>query len=81
MSTKNVLTEHLDDIGESYFEHLRFASGFGIRMIWAGIACLFHALLPFAFVNTGSKCISTLHDDMVANRHKLSERQGTTRAV
>ena len=57
-------------MGESYGEHLLTASGFGLRMVLAGLACMVHALLPFLFVKTGSVQISTLHDRMVANRRR-----------
>ena len=37
-------------------------------MFLGSVACLLHALLPFLFVNTGSRVIAELHDRMVANR-------------
>lgn len=65
---KALFTEHPASVGESYGEHLVTASGFSARMFLGGIACLLHALLPFLFVNTGSRVITELHDRMVANR-------------
>lgn len=62
--------EHPASVGETYGEHFRHATGFGIRMMLGGIACLLHGFLPFLFVKTGSKQISTLHDRMVVNRAK-----------
>jgi MFS family permease len=44
------------------------ASGFGTRMVLAGLACLLHALLPFLFTTTGSRTIADLHAGMAA-RH------------
>lgn len=32
------------------------------------MACLVHALLPFAFVTRGSETIARLHERMIANR-------------
>jgi uncharacterized protein DUF6356 len=61
-------TEHPASVGESYLEHLGRASGFGIRMMFAGLACLVHGLLPFLFVKTGSRAISELNDRMVLHR-------------
>ena len=37
-------------------------------MMFAGLACLLHGLLPFLFVKTGSRAISELNDRMVVNR-------------
>jgi Family of unknown function (DUF6356) len=63
-----LFTDHPASIGETYGQHLRHASGFGLRMILGGCACLIHGLLPFLFVKTGSRQIRSLHDRMVTNR-------------
>ena len=62
------LTDHLDEVGESYWEHMLKAAGFAVAMLVGGVACLVHALLPFLFVRTGSARIRHLHDVMVENR-------------
>jgi Family of unknown function (DUF6356) len=61
-------TQHPASVGESYTEHLGRALCFGTRMIFAGIACLVHGVLPFLFVRTGSQAISELNDRMILNR-------------
>lgn len=66
------LNQHLKDVDETYLEHLMHASGFGISMIAGGVACLLHAIFPFAFITTGSDAITKLHDRMVVNRLKPS---------
>lgn len=70
MDPAKLFTEHPASVGETYGEHLAMASGFGIRMILGGVACLIHGLLPFLFVKTGSSQIAELHDTMVANRRR-----------
>ena len=60
--------DHPRSVGETYFEHLRAASGFGGTMLVAGTACLIHAVIPSLFVLTASKAIMRLHDRMVTNR-------------
>lgn len=67
--------KHPDSVGETYTEHLVSASGFGISMIAAGVACLVHAVVPTLFVTTGSKAISRLHDRMVVNRNRQKSDQ------
>ena len=62
--------EHPASVGETYGAHFRHATGFGIRMVLGGIACILHGFLPFLFVRTGRKQISTLHERMVVNRAK-----------
>lgn len=63
-------TEHPASVGETYFEHMAMASGFGLRMLLGALACLMHAILPFLFVKTGSATIAGLYERMVANRVK-----------
>jgi len=68
MDLIRAFTEHPASVGESYTEHLVRAVGFGTRMVFAGIACLVHGVLPFLFVRTGSRAIAELNDRMVVNR-------------
>jgi len=63
-------TEHPASVGESYFEHLRVASGFSFNMITGGLACLVHAIFPFLFTHTGSGIIASLNTKMVINRRR-----------
>ena len=78
MKLHGLFTEHPASVGETYLQHLATATGFAVRMILGGIACLLHAIFPFAFRRTGSECITQLHERMVANRHSSSAR--TSRA-
>lgn len=66
-------TQHPASVGESYSEHFVQASGFGVRLIVAGIACLLHGIFPFLFVKTGSKQIVHLHNRMVTNRSRIPD--------
>ena len=68
MNLIRAFSEHPASVGESYSEHLFRAVYFGTRMVFAGVACLVHGLLPFLFVRTGSRAIAELNDRMVANR-------------
>ncbi len=51
----NIFTKHPQSIGETYLQHLCFASLFGIKMVAGGLACMIHAIFPFVFQNTGSR--------------------------
>ena len=70
MRIAKLFSEHPESVGESYVEHLGQASGFGLRMISGGIACLLHGLLPFWLEKAGSNQIRLLHDRMVTNRQR-----------
>lgn len=68
MNLQRLFTEHPQSVGETYAEHMVRASGFGGRMVVAGLACMVHALLPFIFVRTGSQAIEELNARMLATR-------------
>lgn len=53
-------SEHLAAAGETYFEHLRFASTVGLLAIAAGLACLIHSLVPALCTRTASRTIGLL---------------------
>ena len=74
-------TAHPASVGESYLEHLVMAVGFGLRMLWAGVACVLHGLFPFLFVTTGSDCIRGLHDEMQARRAHAARGNGPTQVI
>ncbi len=75
------LSEHPATVGESYFEHMRQSSGFGVAMLAGGLACLVHALLPFLFLRTGSTIITKLHQRMVVNRSRVATRAPETAGI
>ena len=70
--TRVSLTEHPASVGETYAEHFTVATGFGLRMMGGGLACMVHGILPFLFTSTGSRTVQALHDRMVTNRRRAA---------
>lgn len=68
MDAFKIFVEHPRSVGETYTEHFRVATGFGLTMVAAGLACVVHGLLPFLFTRTGSDAIRRLHERMVSHR-------------
>lgn len=66
--------EHPASVGESYSEHATFAAGVGARMVLAGLACIIHGVLPFVFIDTGSRCIRGLNDTLTNRRKHPASR-------
>ena len=75
---RRLFTAHPATVNESYGQHLVAAAGFGFRMIWGGIVCLVHALIPGAFCTKGSDMICELHERMVTNRRRLAGARTVT---
>ena len=57
-----LFTAHPHSVGETYAEHFRFASSFGLRMLAGGMAAVVHAVLPFLFVTTASRAVASLNE-------------------
>lgn len=70
---KNVFTDHPHSVGETYLQHLYFASKFGIRMLIGGVACIIHAILPFLFKKTASNLLLTMTNDFITRMPVVDE--------
>jgi Family of unknown function (DUF6356) len=62
--------KHLADVGETYFEHMRFAATVGLLAVGAGLACLLHALIPAVCQQTCSRTVALLQE-LFADRRRL----------
>jgi hypothetical protein len=76
-----LFSEHPAAVGESYFEHLAKAGGFGLRLIAGGLACLVHAVFPFLCVRSGSDCVTSLHDELSSRRRTAEQSLISLRAI
>jgi hypothetical protein len=66
------MRKHLKEINETYFEHMRFAHRCGFRMVLAGMACIFHGLLPNIFVTTASNTLKSLTEEIARRKEKAA---------
>lgn len=64
--------EHPKDVDETYFEHFKVASGFGIKMLKLAFVCFSHALFPWTFEHKASDDIIDMADCM-EERQELAE--------
>ena len=53
---------------ETYFEHMRFAGWFAVRLLMAGGAATVHAVIPCLFESTASRMISQMHERLTSRR-------------
>ena len=58
---KNKLVKHLNDINETYIQHLIFASKISYKLLCASIILFIHAIFPFIFVKTASCMIKEIN--------------------
>ena len=78
---KRLFCEHPGTVNETYLEHLLFACGFGLRMIFGGLACIVHGVLPFLFVRTGSRSVCDLHEQLAHNGRPTTSSLKQNQAV
>jgi uncharacterized protein DUF6356 len=72
--------DHPASVGESYSTHLVCAAGFGLRMMFGGVACLIHAVFPFLFERTGSDTVCALND-CLRSRRRIAEGLGAQKRL
>ena len=78
---RHLMTDHPASVNESYWEHFGNAAGFGFKMIWGGIVCMVHAVLPGVGCTTASDMIGELHDRMITNRRRLAEERARSQEI
>jgi len=66
-------TRHPEAVGETYGQHMGMAWSFGFTLVGAGLACLIHGLLPFAFEHTGSTMVRRLNERL-SRRRALADK-------
>ena len=72
-SMKSIFHDHPAKVGESYFEHLIFAFGFGWRLIKAGVAAMVHGVIPAVHETTASSVVLAMNDDLRARRGAMAK--------
>ena len=61
---------HLRSAGESYWQHFRFATTFGLLAMAAGIAAILHAFIPALCTSTASRIVRHL-GNLLDDRSKI----------
>jgi hypothetical protein len=59
--------EHLNEVNETYFQHMRIAFKIGFTMLVTGVFCLIHGLIPCLFKKTGSNQIAKMYEMVSRN--------------
>ena len=69
---KQKFNEHPNKAGETYLQHGKFASKTGFKLIYAGVTCLIHAILPFSHKTTASDLVLEMMEIM-KKRNKVED--------
>lgn len=71
--------QHLAEVQEGYFEHLRAALRIALLMSRAGASCAVHAIIPGLFSRTASRCLAevqTVFAERAAHKAQASAPVG-----
>mgnify|MGYP001200769792 FL=1 len=71
MQITKKFTDHPASVGQTYFEHFKFAVKVSASLLKAFSACLIHAIYPPVHKNTASATIAELHNRI--EQRKFSE--------
>ena len=71
MRISEKITDHPASVGQTYFEHFKFAVKDSTSLLKAFSACLIHAIYPPVHKNTASATIAELHNRI--EQRKASE--------
>lgn len=63
--------KHLDEVGETYWQHFKFAAGMGLLLFITGILVLIHAVFPDILKNVGSDAIQ--HVSNILEERKVDD--------
>jgi len=59
---------HLEDVGMTYFQHMRHALYISFLLAVASFCCVTHAACPFIFKQTASCIIKHLTDNVISRQ-------------
>jgi len=74
---KKLFTDHPNSRGETYFEHLLCAAGYGLRMVLAGFAAIIHSIFPFLFETTASDLAKEINGDVDSRKDEAVIQEQT----
>ena len=63
-----LLLAHPRTVGETYAEHAGIAGRFGATMVFGGVKCLIHAILPAVFERSASDTVGRLNGELTRRR-------------
>ena len=54
--------EHLNEVNETYIQHIQIAFKIAFTILATGFCCLIHGLIPCLFKKTGSNQIAKMYE-------------------
>lgn len=61
---RRAFTEHPEETGESYLEHLWFTAKMAGRLLFTAVVLLIHGIFPFLLVRTASSTVERVYEIM-----------------
>ena len=71
---RKAFTEHPEETGETYLEHLWFTAKMSARLLYAMVVLLIHGIFPFLLMRSASKQIEAIYG-IIKTRIPKSRRE------
>ena len=72
-AVSKLFTAHPAAVGESYFEHMKFALKFSGRLFRAAFAAFAHGFVPAVCETTASEAVFAMTDEIRARRRLMAK--------
>lgn len=70
---RNIFTEHPNEVGENYFQHMGHAIGFCLLLLSLSFKAFVHAVFPFWYRTSVSDRILKLSEGMQKRKNQAKE--------
>ena len=67
---KNIFTEHPKEVGETYFQHLRKALRFSLKLLLMSFQALLHAFIPCLCVTSVSEKVKKMSEVLESRKER-----------
>ena len=64
----SIFSEHPNSVGETYWEHMRYACGKSWFIFKVAVIIFIHAIFPFSYKCEGSERIESLCDELTKRK-------------
>ena len=61
--------KHPNSVGETYWQHFRYASGLSFTFIRVGLMCIIHSFCTFMFTSDISSKVKDINEDLQERKH------------
>ena len=66
--------KHLEEVNLTYFQHLKWAFNSSCKLLYAGLTCMVHSVMPFLFQDVAKNIVYNIYDELEERRIKAKDK-------